>query len=145
MDVYSSCVDSEFLVPCFVLQPSAVAQKSKPFYRGRFSYVDTGFLIPCYVLQLSAVKKTHSKPFNHRHWSSDESDFTSFSAVAQKSKPFYCGHCCTVDSEFHIVSRLPLLWHRKVSHSTVDIATLFILGSLFRVLFHICLRCDTEK
>ena len=72
-------------------------------------------------------------------------DFTSFPAVPQKSKPLYCGHCCTVDSEFHIVSRLPLLWHKKVSHSAVGIAALFILGSFFRVLFHICLSCDTER
>ena len=143
MDVYSSYVDSEFLVPCFVLQPSAAAQKSKPFYRGHFSYVDTGFLIPCYVLQLSAVEKKTVSHFTIDIGALMSRDFRSFSAVPQKSKPFYCGHCCTVDSEFH--SRLPLLWHRKVSHSTVDIAALFVLGSLFRILFHICLSCDTEK
>ena len=130
--IYSSYVDSEFLVPCFVLQPSAAAQKSKPFYRGHFSYVDSGFLILCYVLQLSAVEKSHS--------TMDIGalmilDFPSFSAVAQKCKPFYCGHCCTVGSEFHIVSRLPLLWHRNVSHSTVGIAVLSVLGSLFRFFF----------
>ena len=39
-------VDSGFLVPCFVLQLSAV-EKSKPFYRGHFRSVDSGFLVPC--------------------------------------------------------------------------------------------------